>query len=156
MQPAGPHEVDTAIFNEVEACHPTPVMLRSRRWQEGQTISVAVGAAFALLVCVTKRGDEFKSLLDSCIVGIIFTNALQCLLAGEYAEPYSPKVPAEALEGPSNAADLHMKRSPMPLRVERCSAGLREFDNKPNVVHHHGVRDETEDVFCQRKARADA
>ena len=156
MQPAGPHEVDTAIFNEVEACHPTPVMLHSRRWQDGQTIGVAVDAAIAVLVCVTKRGDEFKSILDLCIVGIIFTNALQCLLAGKYAEPSSPKVPSEALEGPSNAADLQMKRRPMPLGVKRCSAGLREFDNKPNVVHHHGVREKTEVVFCQRETRADA
>ena len=55
-----------------------------------------------------------------------FAYAFQCLGVGEYAELGSSKVSAEVFESPNDAAGLQMKRSPMPFRVERSSADIRD------------------------------
>ena len=55
-----------------------------------------------------------------------FANAFQCLVVGEYAEHGSPKVATEAFESPKVAAGLQIKRSPVPFRVERSSADVRD------------------------------
>ena len=68
-------------------------MFRSRLWQVGQKIGVAVGAVFTVLQCAIERGDEVKLPLHSCIVGPHFANTLPCLVAGECAELCSPKYP---------------------------------------------------------------
>ena len=36
-----------------------------------------------------------------------------------------PKVPSEAFEDPNDAAGLQIKKSPVPLRVQRRSADIR-------------------------------
>ena len=74
----------------------------------GPEISVAVGAAFAVLECTTEHGYELKLPMDSCIVGPHFVNALPCLAARKYAEFRFPKVPSEALDSPNNAAGLQV------------------------------------------------
>ena len=43
-----------------------------------------------------------------------------------HAELGSPKVTAEAFESPNVAAGLQIKRSPVPLRLERSSADVRD------------------------------
>ena len=43
-----------------------------------------------------------------------------------YAELGSPKVAAEAFETPNDAAGLQIKRGPMPFRVKRRSADIRD------------------------------
>ena len=53
-----------------------------------------------------------------------FSYDFQCLVVGEYAELGSPKVAAEAVESPKDAAGLQVKRSPVPFRVERSSADI--------------------------------
>ena len=39
---------------------------------------------------------------------------------------FSPKVASEAFESPNDVAGLQIKRSPMPLRVERSSTDMRD------------------------------
>ena len=47
----------------------------------------------------------------------------------KYAELGAPTIAAKAFESPNGAAGLQIKRSPMPLRVERSSADVRDgFD----------------------------
>ena len=60
-------------------------------------IGDAVGAAFAALKCAIERGDELKLRLDSCVEGPHFVNALLCLVAGGYAELFSPQYPRRRL-----------------------------------------------------------
>ena len=55
-----------------------------------------------------------------------FAYAFQCLVVGEYAELGTPKVASEAFENPNDAASLQIKRSLMPLRVERSSADIHD------------------------------
>ena len=55
-----------------------------------------------------------------------FAYAFQCLVVGEYAELGTPKVASEAFESPNDAASLQIKRSLMPLRVERSSADIHD------------------------------
>ena len=55
-----------------------------------------------------------------------FAYAFQCLVVGECAELGSPKIVAEAFESPNEAAGLQIKRGPMPFRVERSSADIRD------------------------------
>ena len=55
-----------------------------------------------------------------------FASAFQGLVVEEYAELIPPKIAAKAFESPNDAADLQIKRSPMPFRVERSSADIRD------------------------------
>ena len=58
-----------------------------------------------------------------------FAYAFQSLVIGEYAELGAPKIATKAFESPNDAAGLQIKRSPMPFRVERSSADVRDgFD----------------------------
>ena len=76
--------------------------------------------------CVVERGEELEPPLDSGIMVPHFACAFQRLVVGEYAEFGTPKVASEALESPNDAAGLQIKRSPMPFRVERSSADIRD------------------------------
>ena len=96
--PQALYEVDTTVPNGGEACRPTAVMSRSRLWQTGQEVCVAVRAAFAILECVVERGEELEPPLDSFIMFRHFAYAFQCLVVGEYAEFGSPKVTSEVFE----------------------------------------------------------
>ena len=55
-----------------------------------------------------------------------FAYAFQGLVVGEYAELGVLKMAAKAFEIPNDAAGLQTKRSPMPFRVERSSADIRD------------------------------
>ena len=55
-----------------------------------------------------------------------FAYVFQCLVVGEYTELGSPKVATEVFEIPNDAAGLQIKRSPVPFRVERSSADIRD------------------------------
>ena len=101
-------------------------MFRGTLWQAGQEVGVAVRASFAVLECVIERGEELEPPLDSSIMVPHFAYAFQCLVVGEYAELGSPKVPSRAFEGPNDAAGLQIKRSLVPLRVERSSADIHD------------------------------
>ena len=79
----------------------------------------------AILECAVERGEELEPPLDLGIMVPHFVYAYQCLVVGEYAEFGSPKVASEVLENPNDAAGLRIKRSPMPLRVERSTADTR-------------------------------
>ena len=92
----------------------------------GQEVFVAVRAAFAVPECVVERGEELEPPLDQCIVVPHFAYVFQCLVIGEYAQFRSPKVASDAFEIPNDAAGLQIKRSPIPLRVERSSADIRD------------------------------
>ena len=59
-------------------------------------------------------------------MGPHFARAIQYLVVGKYVDLCSPQVSSEAFESPNNAAGLQFKRSPMPLRVERCMADIRD------------------------------
>ena len=91
----------------------------------GQEVCVAVRAAFAVLECVVERGEELELPLDSCVVVPHFSYAFQGLMITKYAEFGSPKATSEAFENPNDAADLQVKRSTKPLRVDRSSADIR-------------------------------
>ena len=50
-------------------------------------------------------------------------------MVGEDAELGAPKIAVKAFESPNDVAGLPIKRSPMPFRVERSSADVRDgFD----------------------------
>ena len=58
-----------------------------------------------------------------------FAYDFQGLVVGEYAELGAPKIAPTAFESPNHAAGLEIKRTPMPFRVERSSADVRDgFD----------------------------
>ena len=73
-----------------------------------------------------ERGEELEPPLDSRILVPHFANAFQCLVVGDYVEVGSPKVASGAFESPNDGAGFQIKRSPMPLRVERSSADKRD------------------------------
>ena len=53
----------------------------------------------------------------------------RALWSEKYAKLGAPKIAAKAFESPNDAAGLQIKRSPMPFRVERSSADVRDgFD----------------------------
>ena len=55
-----------------------------------------------------------------------FADAFQFVMVREYAEHGPAKVSSEAFETRDDAAGLQIKRSPLTLRVERSSAGIRD------------------------------
>ena len=68
-----------------------------------------------------------------------FAYAFQCLVVEEYAELGSPKVSSETFESPNDAAGLEIKKSPMPLRVERSSADISdEFQGTVRLLLFEG------------------
>ena len=91
-----------------------------------QDVNVAVCASFAVLECVVERGEELELSLDSSVMVPHFAYAFQGLVVGEYAELGAPKIAAKAFESPNDAAGLQIKRSPVPFRVERSSADVRD------------------------------
>ena len=101
-------------------------MFRRRLWQVGQEAGVAVRASLAVLECVIERGEELEPPLDSGTTVSRCASAFQCLVVGQYTELGRPKVPSEAFVSPNDAAGLQIKRSPMPIRVERSSADIRD------------------------------
>ena len=69
-----------------------------------------------------------------------FVYAFQCLVLGEYAEFGSPKAASEAFDGPNDAAGIYIKRSQMPLRVERSSTGICDgFHGTVRLLLFEGV-----------------
>ena len=64
--------------------------------------------------------------MDSGVMAPHFAYAFQCLVIDEYAELGSPKVAAEAFESPNDPAGLQINRGPIPYRVERSSADIRD------------------------------
>ena len=55
-----------------------------------------------------------------------FAYAFQCLVVEEYAKFGSPKVTVKAFDIPNDAGGLQVKRSTMPLRVERIAADIHD------------------------------
>ena len=49
-----------------------------------------------------------------------------CLAVGQYAELGAPKVAVKVFESPKDAAGLQMRKNPVPFRVERSSADIRD------------------------------
>ena len=78
---------------------------------------------------VVERGEELETSLDSGVMVPHVVYGFQGLVVGEFAELGAPKIAAKAFESPNDPAGLQIKRSPMPLRVERSSADVRDgFD----------------------------
>ena len=114
------------ILNRGETCRTIAVMFRGRHRQARQEVGVAVRASFAVVEGVVERGEKLEPSLDSGVVIPHFADAFQCLLVREYTELNAPEVAAEAFEIPDDAASLHIKRSPMPFRVEHSSTDVRD------------------------------
>ena len=101
-------------------------MFRGRLWQTRQEVGVAVRASFSVFEGVIECGEELEPSLDSDVVVPHFAYAFQSLVVGEYPELGAPEVAAEALESPGDAASLQIERIPMPFRVQRSSADVRD------------------------------
>ena len=102
------------------------VVIRGRLRQATQEVGGAVRASFSVFKGVIECGEKLEPSLNSGVVVPHFAIAFQNLGVGEYSELGAPKAVAEALESPDDAASLRIERSPMPFRVERSSADVRD------------------------------
>ena len=126
MQPVSPCEVYATILNRGETCRTIAVVFRGRLRQTRQEVGVSVRASFSVFDGVIECGEEFEPSLDSRVVVPHFVYAFQSLMVREHSELDAPKVAAEALQSPDDAASLRLERIPMPFRVERSSADVRD------------------------------
>ena len=113
MQPACPYEVYAAIPNRGETRRTTAVMFRGRLRQARQEVGVAVRASFVVLERAVERGEELEPSPNPGVVVPHLAYAFQCLVVREYTEVGAPKIAAEALKSPDDAASLEIKRSSM-------------------------------------------
>ena len=70
----------------VRLLDPLRWVFRGRLWQAGEKISIAVGAALAVLESVVERGEELEPPMDSRVVVPYLGDALQYFVVQKYAK----------------------------------------------------------------------
>ena len=89
-------------------------MFRGRLWQTGQEIGISVGAALAALEGIVERGEKHEPPLASRIVVSHLADAFERLFIRKGAKLRGPEEASKTCDGPNNAANFQVMRSPVP------------------------------------------